>query len=140
MLDTNDLQLIKQTFNESFIDLKESINKIFERLDKLGNTDHAIEMTVQNEINDRKRCQGECASENNIIYGKIRESNKDIEELKKKLDEMIEIKRSWPTRLYESVSKIGRMILLLIAVFGAITGGLLALTTFLMQMGIIRGK
>lgn len=138
MLDTNDLQLIKQTFNDVFVDLKLSIQKIYESIEKLGNSDHTIEMALQNEINERKSCHAEHGSEANIIHSKIRETNKEIDELKKKIEEIIARKNSLPTRIYENISKTGKMILMLIAVFGAITGGLLALTTWLLQIGIIK--
>lgn len=138
MLDTNDLQLIKQTFNDGFIDLKNSIQKIFESLEKLGNSDHIIEMALQNEVNDRKSCYVEHNSENNIVHSKIRETNKEIDELKKKLEEIIAKRASLPTRIYESVSKTGKMILMLVAVFGVLAGGLLAIINLLAQIGLIK--
>lgn len=138
MLDTNDINLIRSTFNESFVDLKLSIQKIFESIEKLGNSDHIIEMALQNEVNDRKGCRSEHAAESNIIHGKIREVHKEMDFIKKKLEEMNAKRESLPTRIYEGISKTGKMILMLIAVFGAITGGLLALTTWLLQMGFIK--
>lgn len=138
MLDTNDLKMIEETFRFVFSDIKTSIDKIHESISTLIKSDHTIELALQNEVNERKSCHSEHGAETNIIHSKIRETNVKIDDLKKKIENFEEAKRSWPTRLYESVSKIGRMILLICAVIGVISGGLLAMTTFLAQFGIIK--